>query len=88
VVGSASYRLGQPLQFIHTQAGTVYDLTLYSGTARDLGFGDSYAGGGDRADFAAGFASFKGLNLPEEKKDFGSVTGVSGRPGNGTDSYI
>lgn len=88
VIGSTNYRLGQPLQFIQVQTGTSYDVTLYPGTTRDIGFGNSFAGGGERADFAVGFATFGGVSSSEEKKGFGSVTGTSSGKSTGTDSYI
>jgi hypothetical protein len=52
--GSATYRLGQPLQFVTAADGTTYEVTLYPGTPGEIGFGSTLIAGGNGAGHGGG----------------------------------
>jgi len=102
VIGSTTYRLGQPIQFI-TSDGNTCDVTLYPGAHKDIGFGTTFPGsgngftqgapfpdlGGSGTAHASPFSGFVGIAPPDAEGGLSAVPGgSSGNSGRNPDTYI
>jgi hypothetical protein len=89
VDGSITYRLGQPLRFVHsTDNTTTYDVTLHPGTANAVGFGATVSPARNGAYTPEGFLSVGRVRLTPENGAAGAVPGAARGGGIGTDAYI
>jgi hypothetical protein len=88
VDGSITYRLGQPLRFVHSTDNTTYDVTLHPGTANAIGFGATVSPARNGAYTPEGFPSVGRVRLTPENGAAGAVPGAAGGGGIGTDAYI
>jgi hypothetical protein len=86
VSGSTSYRLGQPIQFIDANEN-IYNVTLYPGTNKDIGFGTNIPGKGNSKAPGA-FEGFGEIGFADSDSGFRSVPLREGGGSMNPDTYI
>lgn len=88
VDGVATYHIGQPLQFVNAADGTTYNVTLYPGSTRDIGFGTATLTAGQSAPFAGGPYGFGDGGLSTRNGVFGAIPGTADGHGSDSVAYI